>query len=93
MVDNANTLLHTLGTPNLGLKDYTWIYGTIYFQMGNQYNIIRDLLAVITLTEYNISKGLRVFGYSGVTEVLKDLQKIHDRMVTDHLNLEEISCE
>ena len=37
-------------------------------------------MSVTILTHYHLSKELKVFGDSGVTEVLKDLNHLHDRM-------------
>ena len=54
---------------------------------------MHDQLVIIILTQYNISRILRVFGDSGVTVVLKELKQIHDRMVTVLKNPEEMSRE
>ena len=82
-MDNTNTLLYILVTSNLRLKCYSRLYATIHFQTGNQDNILRKPLDVTILTQYHVSKGLKVFGESGVMEVLKDLKQIHDSMVMD----------
>ena len=73
-VENKNTLVHTLGTPNLGLKDYAILYAAIYCQIGDQDNAMHNPVVIIILTQYHISKVLNVLGGSGVTEVLKDLK-------------------
>ena len=52
----VNTLVRTLDTPNLRLKYYTRLYAEIYFQTGNQSNIMRYPMVMNILTQYNISK-------------------------------------
>ena len=35
------------------------------------------------LTQYHVSKGLKIFGEKGVASVLKELRQLHDRMVME----------
>ena len=73
-VYNKHILVQPLRNPNIIHKDYEPLYATIHFQNSNQDNIMRNPLVFTILTQYNISKGLKVFEDSEVTVVLKELK-------------------
>eukprot|EP00957_Ditylum_brightwellii_P102200 7790610-Ditylum_brightwellii.AAC.1 len=45
------------------------------------------------LTQYHVSKGLKVFGQKGADAVLKELKQLHDRLVMDPKQPEQMSRE
>ena len=48
--------------------------------------MVRNPLITVILTQYHVSKGLKVFGKTGVAAVLKELKQLHDIMVMDLKN-------
>eukprot|EP00957_Ditylum_brightwellii_P074661 5674477-Ditylum_brightwellii.AAC.1 len=45
------------------------------------------------LTQYHVSKGLKVFGDEGKNAVLNELKQLHDRMVLDPKEPEKLTCK
>ena len=43
------------------------------------------------LTQYHVSKGLKLFGDTGVSTVLKELKQLHSRMVMDPKNTDKMT--
>ena len=50
-----------------------------------------DPLVTTILTQYHMSKGLKVFGEPGLAAFLKELKKLHNRMVTDPKNADDMT--
>lgn len=84
-------MVQTLGSTHLDVKDYARLHKKIHCQTIHQGNIMSDLLVVTILTQYHMYNGLKVFGDSGIVAVMKELNKIRDRMVMNPKNTEVIS--
>ena len=82
-------MVQTLGSTNIDLKEYARLYGKIHYQTFHQGKTMRDLLVVIILTKYHFTKGIKFFRYPGVDAVLKELKKLHDRMVMNPKTLKK----
>ena len=52
---------------------------------------MRNPLITTMLTQYHVSKGLKVFGEPGVATVLKEINQLHDIMVMDPKNADKMS--
>ena len=52
---------------------------------------MRNPLVTNILTQYHVSKGLKVFGEPGVSTVLKEIKQLHGRMTMDPKNTDEMT--
>ena len=79
----------------MALTDNAKIYATLHCQLGmsGTNNIINNDVVTTLLTQYHVSKGVKVFGQDGIDAVLAELQQLHDRMVMDPTNPTEMSAE
>ena len=80
---HANAMVKTMGNTYLDLRDYARIHATIHCGPNQHDNVMHNLLITMILTQYHVSKGLKVFGEPGVVTVLKELNQLHNRMVMD----------
>ena len=88
---HANTMVQTMGNTHLDLRDHAWIHTTIHCGPNQHDNVIRNPLITTIITQYHVSKELKVFGEPGVAAVLKELKQLHDRMVMDPKNSDEMT--
>ena len=81
---------------DLSLQDYAYIYMSIHCGLGtlkkNNVMISNTVVSAI-LTQYHVSKGLKVFGQKGANAVLQELKQLHDRMVMEPISANELSKE
>ena len=91
--EDTQTQLFTMAHEQLDLKDYAAIYAKIHCQFGipESSNIMMNDTVTTILTQYHVSKGLKVFGNDGVTAVLKELHQLHERMVIEPINGDNLS--
>ena len=77
----------------LDLKDYATIYAKIHCHYGicSNDNIMMNDTVTNILTQYHVSKGLKLYGDDGVQAVLKELQQLHDRMVLQPVDGNQLS--
>ena len=80
---HANAMVQTMGNTHLDLREYAWIHATIHCGPNQHDNVMRNPLITTIITQYHVSKGLKVFGEPGVTAVLKELKQLHYRMVME----------
>ena len=78
---HSNTMVQTMGNTHLDLRDYIFLHATIHCGPNQHDNVMRNPLVTTILTQYHVSKGLKVFGDPGVASVLKELKQLHNRMV------------
>ena len=57
------------------------------------YGHMHATLESIVMTQYNMKKGIKVFGEAGVDAVLKELQQLHDRKVLEPKDAAKLSAE
>eukprot|EP00957_Ditylum_brightwellii_P077097 5859525-Ditylum_brightwellii.AAC.1 len=69
-----------MGKDDLSLTDYAQLYAALHCQLGSA-NIMTSPTVVSILTQYYVSKGIKVFGQKGVDAVLTELKQLHDGMV------------
>ena len=86
---HANTMAQTMGNPHLNLRDYAPLHATIHCGPNQHENVICNPLITTILTQYHVSKGIKVFGEFGVAAVLKELKQLHKRMVIDPKNADK----
>ena len=79
-------MVQTMGNTHLNLRDYSRIHANIHCGPNQHNTVMRNPLITTILTQYHVSKGLKFFGETGVAAVLKELKKLHDRMVMDPKN-------
>ena len=84
-------MVQTMGKTYLDLRDYTHLHATIHCGPNQHENVLRNPLITMILTQYHVSKGLKVFGEPGVSSVLKKLKQLHDRMVMDPKNADKMT--
>ena len=87
---HSNTMVQTMGRTHLDLREYTRIHAAIHCGPNQHDNMIHNPLTTTIITQYHVSKGLEVFGDTGVSAILKELKQLHDRMVMDPQNADEI---
>ena len=68
----------------LDLSDYLRMYANTYYQYGVQDNgnVLMTETVTSVLTQYHVSKGMKVFGEKGVKAVLTEVMQLYDRTVT-----------
>ena len=86
---HTNTMVQTMGNTYLNLRDYARIHATIHCGPNQHNNVMWNPLITTILTQYHVSKGLKVFGELWVAAVLKELKQLYDRMVMDPKNANE----
>ena len=69
---HANAMVQTIGNTHLDLRYYARLHSTIHCRPNRQDNMMRNPLVKTILTQYHVSKGLKVFGETGVAAVLKE---------------------
>ena len=69
------------------------MYATIHCQprTPDEYNIMTLNVVTTILTQYHVSKGLKVFGDEGVQAVLKELRQLHNYMVMEPVDSNNLS--
>ena len=80
---NDNTMVKTMGNTHLDLRDYARLHVIIHCGTNQHDNVMRNSLITTILTQYHVSKGLKVFGKPGVAADLKELKQLNDIMVRD----------
>ena len=81
---------------NFDLKDYAHIYAAIHCGLGtpNELNVMTSNNVITTiLTQYHVSKGIKVFGNSRIEAVMKELKKMHDRLVMQLVKSDTLTPE
>jgi len=49
------------------------------------------MLEGISITQYPMHKGIKVFGVAGTRAVIEELQKLHERQVIEPCNAEKLA--
>ena len=84
-------MVQTMGKTHLDFRDYARIHKTIHCGPNQHDNVMHNPLITTILTQYHVSKGLKVFGDTGVIAVLKELKNRHDRMVMHPKNANKMT--
>ena len=63
-----------MGNTHLDIRYYALLHVTIHCRTSPQYNVMRNPLVTAILTQYHVSKGLKVFGEPRVAAFLKGLK-------------------
>ena len=72
-----------MGNNHLDLRDYARLQVTIHCGPNQQDKVMSNPLIITILTQYHVSKEVKVFGDPGVAAILKILKQLHDIMVMD----------
>ena len=85
--------LHVIKSSRLSLKDYAHLYATIHCNHGisNTDNIMTSDIVTTILTQYHVSKGIKIFSEKGVEAVLTELQELHNCMIMKPVPASSIS--
>ena len=67
-------MVHTMGNTHLDLREYVCKHDTIHCGSNQQDNVMHNPLITTTLTQYQVSKVLKVFGDTGVEAILKEIK-------------------
>ena len=89
--DTAVGQLNVMNTKNhkpMDLHHYAQIYVMIHCHYGicDQDNLMTNDIVTTILTQYHVSKGLKIFGQAGAEAVLKELKQLHERLVIEPMN-------
>ena len=76
-------MVQYMANTHLDLRDYAQIHATIHCGPSQHDNVMRNPLITTIITQYHVSKQLKVFGEPGVAAFLKELKQLHERMVMD----------
>eukprot|EP00957_Ditylum_brightwellii_P046568 3533435-Ditylum_brightwellii.AAC.1 len=79
--------------PNLFLQDYTRLHAVLHCQYGMKENIMTSPMIAKILTQYHISKGLKVFDKEGVNLVFQELKQLHKHLVIKPQDPKQMSKE
>ena len=88
---HTNAMVQPMGNTHLDLRDYAQIHATIHCGTNQYNNVMRNPLITTILTQYHMSEGIKVFGEPGVSAVLNELKQLHNRMVMDPKNADEMT--
>ena len=76
--------INAMGHKPLTLTDYANVYSAIHHAGNNEIeNYLKSDMVSTILTQYHISKGLKLYGKKGVNAVLQELKQLHDRLVIE----------
>ena len=84
-------MVQTMGNTHLDLGEYSHLHVNIHCGPNQHDNVMRNPLITMILTQYHVSKGIEFFGEPGVSAVPKELKQLHDRMVMDPKNADEMT--
>ena len=76
-------MVQTMGNTHLDLRDYARLHATIHCGPNRHDNMMHNPLVTTILTQYHVSKELKVFSEPRVTAILKELKQLHNRMLMD----------
>ena len=76
-------MVQTIGNTQLNLREYARLRATIHCGTNQHKNVMRNPLVTTILTQYHVSKGLKVFNEPRVTAILKELKQLHNRMLME----------
>ena len=79
-----------MGNTHICLRDYARIHATIQCGPNQHDNEMCNSLITTILTQYNVSEELKFFGEPRVADVLKELKQMHDIMIMDPKNSDEM---
>ena len=83
-------MVQTMGNTHLDLRDYACIHATIHCGPNQHYNMMRNPLITTIINQYHVSKGLKFFGDPVVAAILKETNQLHDRILMDLRNANEM---
>ena len=63
-------MVQTMGNTHLDLGDYARLHATIHCGPNQHDNVMRNQQITMILTQYHMSKGLKLFGDTGGAAVL-----------------------
>ena len=82
--EDIEAQLNAMSHQPLSLKYYANIYAEIHHnRIADADNYLKNEMVSTILTQYHVSKGLKIFGEKGVDAVLKELRQLHYRMVIE----------
>ena len=61
--------------------------------MKDDHNLMTSDMVTTALTQYHVSKCIKVFGKEGVDAVIKELKQLHDRVILDPSDPNKMSKE
>ena len=67
----ANETVHAMSSKYLDLDDYAHLYKIIHCQYGLKIKITKDPMVGTVLTQYHVSKDIKLFGKPGIKAVMK----------------------
>ena len=70
-IHHSNMMVQTMGNTYLDMRDYARLHSTIHCGPNLKHNVMSNTLVTTVLTQYHVSKGLKVFGDTSVEAVLK----------------------
>ena len=88
---HANTMVQNMGNNHLDLRDYARLHSKSHCRPNLHDNVMRNPPVTTILTQYHVSKGLKLFGEPGVAAVLKELKQLHERMVMEPKNSDKMT--
>ena len=77
----VNETVHAMSSKYIGLNDYVHLYSKRHCQYGLETNIMKDPMVATVLTQYHVSKGIKVFGDPGIEAVTKEIKQLHEMLV------------
>ena len=76
----------------LSLEQYAFVYAAIHKTgIPDNKNYMTSNLATTMLTQYHLSKGLKIYGKKGENAILQELKQLHDQIVIEPKAMENMS--
>ena len=88
---HANIMVQTMGNTHLDISDSARLHVKIHCGTNRQDIVMRNPLVTKILTQYYVSKGIKVFGDPSVVAFLKELKQLYRRMDVDPKNSDEMT--
>ena len=88
---HANIMVQTMVNTHLDISDSARLHVTIHCGTNRQDIVMRNPLVTKILTQYYVSKGIKVFGDPSVVAFLKELKQLYRRMDVDPKNSDEMT--
>ena len=90
-IHHINTMVKTMDNTRLDLREYARMHATIHCRPNQKQNLMCNPLVTTILSHYHLSKLLKFFSEPGVSVVLKYIKKLHNKMVMDPKNVDDMS--
>jgi hypothetical protein len=85
---------HTMFQIGENFPAYAQVQADLHYnKIAVKYDLDNDPINHTIMTQYHVSKGLNVFGKEGTDAVMSELKQLHERLIPDPKDLDELTKE